>query len=99
MVGKGVTSMSDNPVRPLDLAAHTYGGGQASFVVPIDWPEQNGRRFELMHKKWQGGGLDAAESAELARLQAVARTVVAAALPPPLLTPAERAYVDSKAGH
>ncbi len=36
---------------------------------------------------------------EFARLQAIARTLVAVALPPPLLTPAERAYVDSKAGH
>ena len=63
------------------------------FTVPMNgfhsgvesWDEQNGRRIELIHKKWQGGGLDADESAELARLQAVARTVVAAALPPPLL--------------
>ena len=90
--------MSDNPVRPLGLETSAYSGGQASFVVPIDWPEQNQRRVELTHKKWQGG-LDAAELAEFARLQAVAHAIIDAALPPPLLTPAERDYVDSKAGH
>jgi hypothetical protein len=65
----------------------------------VSWDEQNRRRIELIHKKWQGGGLDSDEQAEFARLQAVARTLISAALPPLLLTPAERAYVDSKAGH
>ena len=99
MTSQGVTQMSDNPVRPIDLAAHPYGGGQATFVVPIDWPEQNRRRFELIHKKHHGGGLDAAETVEYDRLQSLADDIVDALSPPLMFTPAERAYIDSKAGH
>ena len=91
--------MSDNPVRSPEVGSAPYDGGRATFVVPESWPEENRRRIELIYKKWQGGGLDAAELAEFARLQAVAHAIIDAALPPPLLTPAERDSVDSKAGH
>ena len=91
--------MSDNPVRPIDLATPAYGGGQASLVVPATWPEQNRRRCELIHKKYYGGGLDAAETVEYDSLQALADEIVDALSPPLMFTPAERAYIDSKAGH
>ena len=68
----------------------------AAPVVPAEsWPEQNRRRCELNDKKY-AGGLTAEEQAEYERLQAVAREVISALLPPPLLTPAERAYIDGK---
>ena len=91
--------MSDNPVRPPDLVAPAYSGGQSSFVVPETWPEQNRRRVELIHKKYYGGGLDAAEIVEYDRLQSLADDTVDALSPPLMFTPAERAYIDSKAGH
>ena len=102
MVAKGVYRMSNianNPVGSPELQVPPYDGGRATFVVPETWPEQNRRRGELIHKKYYGGGLDAEEQAEFARLQAIAHAIIDAALPPLMLTPAERAYVDSKAGH
>ena len=99
MLPKGVTQMSDNPVRPPDLAPRVPDGGRASFVIPADWPEQNGRRVELIQKKHHGGGLDAAEAVEYDRLQSLADDIVDALSPPLMFTPAERAYIDSKAGH
>lgn len=99
MVPKGVSEMSDNPVRPIDLDTRLPDGGRTSFVVPADWPEQNRRRIELIFKRRQGDGLDATELVEYERLQLLADAVVDSMLPPPLFTPAERAYIDSKAGH
>ena len=90
--------MSDNPVRPIDLATHSYGVGQAPFDVPIDWPEQNRRRFELISKR-RHHGLSDEEQVEYDSLQALADEIVDALSPPLMFTAAERAYIGSKAGH
>ena len=90
--------MSDNPTRPIDLETRACGSGGASFVVPASWPEQNRRRLELTFARRQRG-LNAEEQVEYDRLQALADDVVDSMLPPLMLTPAERAYIDSKAGH
>ena len=95
-MGVGSPEPSDSPAPPPAALTVSTNGFHAD---ADNWDDQNRRRIELIHKKWQGGGLNADEQSEFARLQAVARSLVAAALPPPLLTPAERAYVDSKAGH
>jgi len=90
--------MSDNPVRPIDLAAHSYGVGGVPFVIPASWPEQNGRRFELIFKR-RHHGLSDEEQVEYDSLQALADEIVDALSPPLMFTAAERAYIDSKAGH
>lgn len=60
------------------------------------WADQNRRRAHLIRKKnW--AGLNVEERAEYERLQAVAEALIDASLPPPLLTPAERALVDARA--
>ena len=90
--------MSDNPVRPPDLDLRPIDGGQAVFVVPEAWPGQNRRRCELIRVRRQRG-LSDEEQVEYDRLQSLADEIVDSMILPPLLTPAERAYVDSKAGH
>ena len=94
-----MSNIANNPVGSPELQIPPYDGGRATFVVPETWPEQNRRRIDLIHKKHHGGGLDAAETVEYDRLQSLADDIVDALSPPLMFTPAERAYIDSKAGH
>ncbi len=65
-------------------------------VAADPWPEQNRRRLVLIDKKY-AGGLTSEEQAEYERLQAVAREVISAHVPPLMFTPEERAFLESKA--
>ena len=94
-----MSNIANNPVGSPELQVPPYDGGRATFVVPASWPEQNRRRVELIHKKYYGGGLDADETVEYDRLESLADEIVDALSPPLMFTPAERAYIDSKAGH
>ncbi len=91
-------AMAGGAPDPASLAASPPSITSNGFhAVGDPWPEENRRRIELIRKK-RFSGLSAEEQVEYDSLQSLADAIVDAQLPPPLFTPAERAYIDSKAG-